>query len=212
MESRLERSQVHLKEQVLPIKKTFGYRQRDEKKRKDFIERVSSYHESQIIYLDETGIRKNEAIEYGYAPKGEKLYDLRDSSKNKAFNVIAALKNKKIIAPFVFEGSCNSDVFNAYLRNILKPILVKGDVIVLDNASFHKSSIIKDIAKECECKVEYLPPYSPDLNSIEEYWHSIKARLRRAIKNTNATPIETIREVFMGLNRAFPALRGGNYL
>lgn len=161
---------------------------------------MNAYEKSQIIYLDESGIRKNEAVEYGWAPKGEKLYDLRDSSKNISFNIIAGLRDKNLIAPFAFEGSCNTEVFNTYLRNILKPELTRGDVIVLDNASFHHSSVVEDIAKECGCKVEFLPPYSPDLNNIEGYWHAVKSRFRRLIKNPKKSPMDAISEIFRGPN------------
>jgi len=115
-------------------------------------------------------------------------------------NIIGALKNGKITAPFAFEGSCDTEVFNSYLQEVLKPILEKGDVIVLDNASFHKASNITAIAKDAGAIVEYLPPYSPDLNKIEGCWHSIKTRFRRHIQKSNMTPIEAITEVFMHEN------------
>lgn len=198
--SPLELFQALLDERVLLIKKTFGYKQRDEKKRKEFIDKIETYDDSQIIYLDESGIRNNEAIEYGWALKGQKLYDLKNGSRNKSFNIIAALKNGELIAPFAFEGACNSDIFNTYLRKILKPLLTKGSVIVLDNASFHKFSDMKKIAEKSGCIVEFLPPYSPDLNDIEGYWHSVKSRFRRIIKNTGKSPIDAITEVFMSIN------------
>ena len=157
---------------------------------------MKKYDSSNILYLDESGIRKNESVEYGWAPKGKKLFDLRDGSTNKCLNIIATLKGGKLIAPFAFEGSCNTEVFNLYLREFLKPVLREGDVIVLDNASFHHSSKIRELAEECGCVVEFLPPYSPDLNRIENYWHSVKCKLRRKLKTPRIGPMEAILEIF----------------
>jgi transposase len=59
----------------------------------------------------------------------------------------------------------------------LKP----GKTIILDNATFHKSASIKELIESVECELQYLPPYSPDLNEIEHYWFPIKNRVRKSI-------------------------------
>lgn len=200
MEFHHESYLVLLKKRDLHLKKTFGYKQRNEEKRHEFVEKIALIDASKIIYLDESGIRKNEAIEYGWAKKGRRLHDLRDGSTNKCLNIIGSLKQGKIIAPFAFEGSCNTDVFNTYLQKILKPILKENDVIILDNASFHRSSNIYEIAREAGCRVEFLPPYSPDLNKIEGYWYSVKTKFRKSIKNSSKSPMDAITDIFMSVN------------
>ena len=102
--------------------------------------------------MDEAGIKKNEAIEYGWAKKGERLQDLRNGSKAKSVNIIASLSEKKIVAPFIFEGNCNSEIFRMYLYDVLKPYLRKNNVLILDNASFHKHSVVMKFSEEVGCK------------------------------------------------------------
>lgn len=186
---------------VLPIKKTFGYKERNEEKRVEFLEKLKELAKEDIVYIDESGIRKNEAIEYGWSEKGERLYDLRSGVKHKALNLIGALQNKKLVAPFAFEGTCDTKVFNTYLFSVLKPCLNKKSVIVLDNATFHRSSKIKKLCEEVGCTYRFLPPYSPDLNDIEGSWYSVKSRLRKLIRDKKGSLMELITEVFMGLNK-----------
>ena len=186
---------------VLPIKKTFGYKERNEERRAEFLEKLKEFKKENIVYIDECGIRKNEAIEYGWSKKGERLYDLRNGVKHKALNVIGALQNKKLMAPFAFEGTCDTSVFNIYLFSVLKPSLNKKSVIILDNASFHRSSNIKKLCEEVGCTYLFLPPYSPDFNDIEGCWHSVKSRLRKLIRDKKDDLMSLITEVFMGFNK-----------
>lgn len=94
-------------------------------------------------------------------------------------SIIAALSQGKLIAPLTFEGSCNRIVFEKWLLENLLPILLPGQTIILDNASFHKSEKIKELIETAKCELKYLPPYSPDLNEIEHYWFPIKNRVRK---------------------------------
>ena len=185
----------------LPIKKTFGYKERSEEKRVAFQKEVEAIPDEHLVYLDESGIRKNEAIEFGWAKKGTRLHDLRNGARNKVLNLIGALSNKKLIAPFAFEGSCDTDVFNTYLFKVLKPCLNKHSVIILDNASFHRASSIEVLCQQIGCKFLFLPPYSPDLNKIEGYWVLVKTKLRKLLRDRNE-PINTlIGDVYMAMNK-----------
>lgn len=167
----------------IAIKKTLGYKERDEEKRREFKEFLNNVSSEQLIYLDESGFYEGDAFKYGWNSKGKRLEGLVLGRKKKSFNLIGALQNKKLLAPFIFEGSCNTEVFNEYAEKILKPILKPGTYLILDNASFHRSSNIIEIAKEKCCVVRYLPPYSPDLNKIEHYWHSVKTVVRKAVRD-----------------------------
>ena len=73
-----------------------------------------------------------------------------------------------------FTGSCNTELFVAWVKEMLVPELSPGQVIVMDNASFHKSSIIKEAIEDAGCRLIFLPPYSPDLNPIEKFWANLK--------------------------------------
>lgn len=96
-----------------------------------------------------------------------------------------------IIAPLVFQGYTNTDVFVAYLEKVLVPSLRKGQVIVMDNAAFHKSPRIKKIIEDAGCSLIFLPAYSPDLNPIEHFWHSIKNKIRKKLAESEFDLFQT---------------------
>lgn len=82
-----------------------------------------------------------------------------------------------------FVGSCNHHVFEKWLQEILLPILLPGQTIVLDNVTFHKSEKVRKLIEIAKCELKYLPPYSPDLNQIEYQWFPIK---NQVIKMSNS--------------------------
>jgi transposase len=103
--------------------------------------------------------------------------------------MIAALCNGELFAPFTVEGACNRNVFELWLSNCLIPNLKPGQILIIDNASFHKGGRIEQMVKEAGCEVWYLPPYSPDLNKIERCWSWLKSRIRHQLKD-----FDTLRE------------------
>ena len=92
---------------------------------------------------------------------------------------IAALKEGNLFAPMTFVGSCNRDLFERWLEQYLVPQLQPGNIIVIDNASFHHSQAIEEIVAQAGCELWYLPPYSPDLNKIEHWWFVLKNWMRQ---------------------------------
>lgn len=87
----------------------------------------------------------------------------------------------KLVAPLTFVGSCNRSLFEKWLESKLLPELRKGQTLILDNATFHKSKKIRELIRAAGCELEYLPAYSPDLNEIEHYWFPIKNRVRKSV-------------------------------
>lgn len=94
-------------------------------------------------------------------------------------SILAALREDKLLAPLTFIGASNRQVFEKWLEEMLVPILLPGQTIILDNATFHKSEKITKIIETAKCELKYLPPYSPDLNEIEHQWFPIKNRVRK---------------------------------
>lgn len=92
---------------------------------------------------------------------------------------IAASREGNLFAPMTFAGSCNRDLVEMWLENCLIAQLQPGDVIVIDNASFHHSQTIEEIVADAGCEIWYLPPYSPDLNEIEQVWFVLKNWMRQ---------------------------------
>jgi transposase len=95
----------------------------------------------------------------------------------------------------VFNGSCNTELFNSWVENFLIKELNPGQVVVMDNASFHKSQRTKELIASVGCRILFLPPYSPDLNPIEKFW----ANMKRWIKNR----ISDFKELLDGIEQFF---------
>lgn len=96
-------------------------------------------------------------------------------------SVISALFRGKFLSPMCFEGTCDTNLFNTWLKQMLIPNLTPGQVLILDNASFHKSTQSQKLVEAAGCKILFLPPYSPDLNPIEKYWANLKSRVRELL-------------------------------
>ncbi|WP_341757645.1 IS630 family transposase [Candidatus Tisiphia endosymbiont of Ditula angustiorana] len=154
-------------------------------KRSEYLEKVSKYDKEQIVYLDESGIDRTICQDRGWGKIGELLLGQKSGKQYQRTNIIAGLVNNKPIAPFVFNGTCNTELFNNWVEKFLIKELKAGQVVVLDNASFHKSKKTKELIESVGCKVIFLPPYSPDLNPIEKFWANMKKWIKNKIIETS---------------------------
>jgi len=91
---------------------------------------------------------------------------------------IAAQKEEQILAPFCYRGTCDTILFNLWVKDFLLPELKPGQVVIMDNAAFHKSQETKQLIEAAGCRVFFLPPYSPDLNPIELVWANLKKKVQ----------------------------------
>ena len=124
------------------------------------------------------------------------MYGLKKAKKTQRLNIIAALNQSRIIAPFVFEGYCSREVFNTYAEKILIKELKPGQTVIMDNASFHKSSYLKSIIENAGCNLLYLPSYSPDFNPIKNRWPGIKDSFRKIMSKFEWNLFDCAQEVF----------------
>ena len=115
----------------------------------------------------------------GYSFIGERCIDEQDWHSKGRTNVIGALLGICLITVSLFTGATNANVFFAWITQDLLPKLSTTSVIVMDNASFHKRSDIQQAIRDAGHILEYLPPYSPDLNPIERKWAETKAARRK---------------------------------
>lgn len=120
----------------------------------------------------------------GWAPKGERLIDYVPHGHWKTQTFIAGLRCHSLTAPWVIDGPINRQSFDLYIETQLAPTLRKGDLVILDNLSSHKSEKAAKILKDIGAWFLFLPPYSPDLNPIEMAFSKIKAHLRKACART----------------------------
>ena len=123
--------------------------------------------------------------EYGWNEKGQRFHALKSGRREGRVNIIAALCNQNLIAPFTVEGACNRMVFETWLETCLLPTLQPGQVVVMDNATFHKGGRIQQLIQDAGCELLYLPPYSPDLNLIERCWSWLKSQIRKKLEQFN---------------------------
>ena len=137
-----------------------------------------------LVFVDETWASTNMARRYGRSPKGERLVCAVPHGHWKTTTFIAALRAEGMTAPVVIDGAVTGDLFVAYVRQVLAPGLRPGDVVVMDNLSSHKRAAVRELIEAAGACVRYLPPYSPDLNPIEQAFAKLKALLRSAGKRT----------------------------
>ena len=128
-----------------------------------------------IIYVDESGFELDAIRNNGYSIKGKRCYAQKDWHLKTRINAIGAIVDFKLFNVCLFNGYINSNVFYAWVRQELLPNLSKSSVIVMDNAAFHKKPDLKKLIKDAGHILEFLPPYSPDLNPIEKKWAQAKS-------------------------------------
>lgn len=128
--------------------------------------------------MDETGYDERLVNEYAWSPIGQPLLGEVVGSRRRRGSVIGAYGDSQLIAATMFQGACNRGVVEEWLSEMLLPVIPKGSVVVMDNASFHKGGRIQELIEGAGCKLLYLPPYSPDLNPIEKCWAWVKARVK----------------------------------
>ena len=157
------------------------YKERDEVKRAKYEEEIRNTPKEERIYIDESGIDEYLYREYGRAKRGEVVKGEISGKKYKRTNIAAGQCNGKIIAPVIYEGITDAAIFETWFENQLLNEARKGSVIIMDNAAFHRKTQLKALAQEKECRVLFLPAYSPDLNPIEKFWARLKKRLRKIL-------------------------------
>ena len=132
-----------------------------------------------LVFLDETWARTNMARRYGRAPRGERVVAAIPHGHWKTTTFIAALRHDRITAPCVFDGPINGASFLAWVQQALVPTLSAGDIVIMDNLSSHKVAGVHEAIEAVGATPLYLPPYSPDLNPIEQVFAKLKAILRQ---------------------------------
>lgn len=139
---------------------------------------------SKLVFLDETGITTDMLRRYGRALGGARCKDSAPAGHWKTLTFIAGLRADRLTAPWCVDQAMNGDAFKEYLRSQLGPTLKPGDIVICDNLPAHKVADVEAIIEAHGATLKYLPPYSPDLNPIEQVFAKIKALLRQAAERT----------------------------
>jgi transposase len=137
-----------------------------------------------LVFIDETWTSTSMTRRCGRAPKGQGCIGSAPHGHWKTTTFVGALRRSRLTAPMVTHGPMDGEMFLAYVRQFLCPTLQPRDIVVLDNLSSHKVSGVKQAVQATGATLLCLPPYSPDLNSIEKLFSKLKALLRKAAKRT----------------------------
>jgi transposase len=116
----------------------------------------------------------------GRSPKGERLVCHAPHGHWRTTTMISSVRLDGTTACMTIEGATNTEVFYAYVREVLVPSLRRGDIVMMDNLGAHKNERTIALIEAAGAEVRFLPAYSPDLNPIEMMWSKVKALLRKA--------------------------------
>jgi len=167
--------------------------------REQFRAEMASTQTEDLVFLDESGVTTSLTRLYGRAPRGVRVVDHVPQGHWKVLTILGALTRDGMLATMTVEAATDSEVFAAYISQVLVPRLGPGQVVVMDNLQAHKAAGIRELIEAAGCRVRYLPPYSPDLNPIEPAWsklktylRAVKARAQGVLEEAVATGLRTI--------------------
>jgi transposase len=162
-----------------------------EQERPDILLRRQAWFETQLdldperlIFIDETWTNTKMARTHGRCPRGTRLRLALPHGHWKTTTLVAGLSSRGIVAPMVLGRAINRTWFEAYVEQVLAPVLSPGDIVVMDNLGSHKGRRVRELIEAAGAELRFLPPYSPDFNPIEKAFSQIKAHLRKAAERT----------------------------
>ena len=155
-------------------------------------EEVCRIEPSRLVFVDEMGTHTSLAPLYAYAPIGERAHLEIPRNRGKNTTLLTSLHRGGMGPSMAVEGATTSRVFETYVERLLAPALRPGQVVVMDNLGAHRPRRVRELIEERGCELLYLPPYSPDLNPIEEALSKIKHLLRKIAARTKEALIEAM--------------------
>ncbi|HEX2764294.1 MAG TPA: IS630 family transposase [Allosphingosinicella sp.] len=137
-----------------------------------------------LVFIDETWAKTNMTPIRGWSRRGDKLIGRAPFGRWRTMTFLAALRHDRIDAPCVLDGPINGQLFTAWVEQFLVPTLAPGDVVIMDNLGSHKGAGVRRAIRSAGAKLLFLPPYSPDLNPIEQVFAKLKLLLRKAAERS----------------------------
>jgi transposase len=170
--------------------------------RRAWIEALPSLDVEKLVFIDETWASTNMTRRYGRAPRGQRCHGSAPYSHWQVTTFVGALRRGGISATMVIDEPMDGDVFLAYVQQVLVTTLSPGEIVILDNLGSHKVAGVEHAIQSAGATVLYLPPYSPDLNPIENFFAKLKALLRKAARRTTETLWEEIATLLQSVSSA----------
>lgn len=178
------------------------------RKRTRWKARQASVDPRRLVFIDETWTKTNMGPLRGWAPRGQRLRGQVPFGHWTTMTFLAALRCDRIDAPWVVDGPINGAAFLRYVEIELVPTLKPGDIVVMDNLGSHKGKAVRHAIRAAGARLLFLPPYSPDLNPIEQVFAKLKHLMRKAAERT----VETTWRRIGTLLDTFSANECANYL
>jgi len=163
-------------------------------------ERQPSLDPDRLVFIDETWATTNMTRRYGRAPRGQRLVAPVPHGHWKTSTFVAGLRTNGLTAPLVVDGAMNGDIFRSYVEQVLAPTLGPGDIVILDNLGSHKVAGVREGIEARGASLVYLPPYSPDLNPIEQAFAKLKALLRKIAARTVSALWDALGDIVQRFN------------
>jgi transposase len=186
--SRFQRSGINWTNGASALKKTLHASEQErpdvQQARRDWKHNQPALDIEKLVFLDETSTTTNMTRRYGRAQVGKPCIAAVPHGHWKTSTFVAGLRHDRLTAPMVADGPMDGAMFLAYVKDFLCPTLNPGDVVIADNLSSHKVAGVVEAIEAAGAKFVHLPPYSPDLNPIEQFFAKLKALLRKAAKRT----------------------------
>ena len=152
--------------------------------REDWFAGQDDLDPEQLIFVDESGLSTKMARLRGWAPKGERRRAAIPHGHWKTVTFVGGLTLAGFVAPMLLDGPMDGECFLAWVEQMLAPTLRPGDIVVMDNLAAHKVAGVRQAIEACGAELRYLPPYSPDLNPIENGFAKLKAHVRKSAART----------------------------
>jgi len=147
---------------------------------------------ARLVFVDEMGTNTSLASIYAYSKRGERAYASVPRNRGPNTTLLSSMTLHGIGPSMAVVGATTKAVFESYMQRVLAPSLKSGQIVVLDNLAAHKNERVTELVQEQGCELLYLPPYSPDLNPIEEAFSKVKGILRKAGARTREALIEAL--------------------
>ena len=163
---------------------------------------------NRLAFIDETCFTTNMVRRCGRCPIGDRLLMKTPYGHWRTTTFLAAIRNDGLTAPMTLDGPMDGETFKAWTQQFLVPTLKTGDIVIMDNLPAHKVQGIREAIEAHGAHLVYLPPYSPDLNPIEQVFAKFKAKLRKAAART----VEKLWDEIANALRSFSAQECGAYL
>lgn len=160
-----------------------------------------------LVFIDETWVKTNMAPLRGWGRRGERLIGKAPHGRWRTLTFLAALRVERIDAPCIFDGPINGQKFLAYVERFLVPTLTPGDIVVLDNLGSHKGRAVRQAIRAVGAHRLFLPPYSPDLNPIEQAF----AKLKHCLRQAQARSIPDLHRATADILQRFPPDEGAAF-